>query len=197
MRVFLLVTGVVALAVSSDSRSRRDTFNLRTSGTNLTLLSPWLVFEASESDEGEDLNGDGDLDDWIAHVYDGRSDRMSNLSVNRTTSARIDQNLVAFTVPEYREGTDLNGDGDSLDHVLFVHDSGRGTTINTRVPASELALHRSHVAVNALEEGLDLNGDGDTLDPVVHVVHLQSPVSVRRSRGGDGSASVGRPRSPR
>ncbi|MSR61162.1 MAG: hypothetical protein EXS08_01775 [Planctomycetes bacterium] len=89
--------------------------------------------------------------------------------------------LRVVTVPEDEQGTDVNGDGDTLDDVIHVLDLEHGTVINTGLvlgssfprgefqPSPVLAVG-THVAfaVNEFESGaLDRNGDGDTSDLVL------------------------------
>ena len=51
----------------------------------------------------------------------------------------VDDNLVAFSVPEYSQGnTDLNGDGDTGnpnddDKILHIYDHSTGETTNLRL----------------------------------------------------------------
>ena len=50
--------------------STGETTNLGLAGSRVLLSGDWLVFDVSERGEGEDLNGDGDTWDNVAHLVD-------------------------------------------------------------------------------------------------------------------------------
>jgi hypothetical protein len=76
--------------------------------------------------EGTDLNGDGDTNDDVVHVYDNglinlrlaTSDKLSNY-IPEFAAGEADGEL-AIIVPETIQGADLNGDGDRLDQVGYI-----------------------------------------------------------------------------
>jgi hypothetical protein len=76
-----------------------------------------IAFETWESDFGEDLDGDGNLDDTVIRYCD-----ISTGAVVNTTAvgnyASVDSNVIAFETYESSLGTDLNGDGDTNDSVV-------------------------------------------------------------------------------
>jgi hypothetical protein len=77
--------------------------------------------------------------------------------------------LIAVDVPEPAAGSDLNGDGDTIDNVVHVH-TGTAST-NLRLAGSP-ALTGSLLAISVSESaqgGTDLNGDGDAGDTVLFV----------------------------
>ncbi|MCZ6794092.1 MAG: hypothetical protein O7J95_10830, partial [Planctomycetota bacterium] len=92
----------------------------------------------------------------------------------------ISANRLLFSVSEFSQGgADLNGDGDSVDRVLHVHDLETGTTTNLEV---EQAAGSGRVygkwLVFLVDEsrpgGADLNRDGDSEDHVFHVHDLET-----------------------
>src|SRR5262249_34870442 len=138
------------------------------------------------------LNGDGDTDDSVVHVYDVATGTTTNLGLANTISfegASIvtggSGNLVAFTVNEFDQGhTDLNGDGEvgfdrfQADTVIHPYDAPPGTTTNlglaitVGLTVTVAGVSEDLVAFSVSESdhgGADLNGDGDTYDQVVHV----------------------------
>jgi hypothetical protein len=76
---------------------------------------------------------------------------------------------IAVDVPEAAAGADLNGDGDTIDNVVHVHN---GTTATNLRLAGFPALTGSLIAISVFESaqgGADLNGDGDADDTVLFV----------------------------
>ena len=78
-------------------------------------------------------------------------------------------------------GDDRNGDGDTLDAVLLVHDleSGSETTLPFAIPYG--FGHGSGLvafAVSESSQGTDLNGDGSQLESVLVVHDLESGVTT-------------------
>ena len=158
-----------------------------------------------------DLNGDGDAADAVWHVDDARDAVGTNLGVaaSLVCSASstpdfscaavdpvVDRMMAALMVSEQAQGeTDLNGDGDTDDDVVYAYDGGTGAT--TVIPlALAKAVGRdvssyifpvppviagSSVAFlvgEAEHGGLDLNGDGDALDDVLHILDVDTGEAV-------------------
>lgn len=88
------------------------------------------AFLVQEQAQGADLNGDGDQDDLVLHVFDARSQAVVNtraaiaVSISSSTarfSLQAEGNHVAFVVSEAAQGgLDLNGDGDADDGVVHL-----------------------------------------------------------------------------
>ena len=137
------------------------------------------VFVVSEENQGIDLNGDGDVEDFIPHIYDHSTGITTNLGLAGSVSA-VDGNLVAFEVDERMQGnTDLNGDGDTDDfNVLHIYDHSTGTTTNLELSGYVSGVDGNLVAFLVSEHGqgnTDLNNDGgnDPFDGVYdHVLHI-------------------------
>jgi hypothetical protein len=146
--------------------------------------SPFAAFtvpETSLGPLGTDLNGDGDTTDVVLHVYDVAGATVTNvgLDASRDTDLRVAGARVAFTVNEAAQGplgTDLNGDGDSLDHVVHVYDVGTATLTNTvfaALPGIQLDGDVVAFAVDEAAQGpVSLNADLDTGDEVLHLYCL-------------------------
>jgi len=83
-----------------------------------------FLFEAVESDDGQDRNGDGDLDDLVYTLYDLEARRTIGLGLaSGPFGYGITQAGAAlFLVSEFSQGRDLNGDGDQLDAILHVRE---------------------------------------------------------------------------
>jgi hypothetical protein len=92
------------------------------------LLAGGGAFVASESGQGQDLNGDGDVSDRVLHLLRTDNGRAINagFAVARKSgpgSPRFvwaaSDDLLVVAGDEYRDGHDHNGDGDLDDHPLY------------------------------------------------------------------------------
>jgi uncharacterized protein YodC (DUF2158 family) len=142
-------------------------------GTGLAFLVP----EQAQGSGGTDLNGDGDSDDLVVHVWTGSS--VSNLGFALALEdghhfevgevVALDGGGLAFTVPEAAQGDgSLNGDADTADWVVHVWN---GTSVGSLgFDGTSLVPRRGGGVAFAVYEGAqgntDLNGDGDTGDQV-------------------------------
>ncbi|MBW3540207.1 MAG: hypothetical protein KY476_08050 [Planctomycetes bacterium] len=150
------------------------TTNLGRVAVGAQLDGNLLAFSVSEFGEGgTDLNGDGDANDLVLHVFDAGAGTTTNLGLDGGFVIQLDGNLLAFVVNEARQGgADLNGDGDARDLVQHVYDASTGTTTNLGLVPYESQLDGNLLAFGVLESsqgGTDLNGDGDANDVVLHV----------------------------
>jgi len=126
-------------------------------------------------ESGFDLNGDGDTNDVVAHVVEFGG-TVRNLGWAAYQWA-LDEEFVAVPVEEiYQGGSDLNGDGDAWDSVLFVCEFATGKSAGTGLsilasPGSLLTQDGRVIflADETASGGQDLNQDGDALDRVLHV----------------------------
>jgi len=76
-----------------------------------------IAFETWEPDFGEDLNGDGSVDDNVIRYYD-----ISTGATFCTSAvghyASVDTDMIAFYTYESSVDEDLNGDGDKADRII-------------------------------------------------------------------------------
>ncbi len=138
---------------------------------NVWLDGDRLAFVVSEVRQGADLNGDSDTLDSVLHVHDFGTGVTRNLELDALGDVWLDGDRLAFRVSEARHGSDLNGDSDTRDFVLHVHDLGTGVTSNLELAAAQIWLDGDRLAfrVSEVPQGVDLNGDGDQFDLVLHV----------------------------
>ena len=113
--------------------------------------SALVAVRADEFGEGRDLNGDGDTEDLVVHVFDARTREVTNLA---SATFCCDGNIlgayigahgphVVFPVHEASQGgTDLDGDGDALDHVLHTFDARTGELVNHGLAVDRLEIER-------------------------------------------------------
>jgi len=146
------------------------------------------AFLVPEQAQGMDLNGDGDLGDQVLHVFDMDTAVVTNLGLAVENphlfsglelvrpGLTLSESAVAFHVPEAAQGgSDLNGDGDALDGVLFVHRFDTHATVGLGLAAWDLALDDEYLVFHVREDAQgasDLDGDGDADDFVPHVHRL-------------------------
>ncbi len=151
-----------------------------------------LVEEASGEVEGVDLNGDGDAGDAVLQLYDATKKKRINTELaatdfvmgERATSACGDVQLTALRAPETgQDNADLNGDGDTFDRVMAVHDAVSGVTrvigqavvpctfpaCDPRTPYRVEGSKITFLTAEADQGGQDLSGEGHTDDVVLQV----------------------------
>ncbi len=106
--------------------STSTTTNVGFDAFNILIDGNLVVFRVRESAQGfggTDLNGDGDTSDSVLHVFDSSTSTTTNVGLAVFGEPLIDGNHVVFRVRESAQGfggTDLNGDGDTLDSVVHV-----------------------------------------------------------------------------
>lgn len=172
------------LQVFDTAASTNTNTGLATLGSPpLHAAGAWLVV-VPEFDQGSDLNGDGDLEDFVLHVYDASTGAVRNLGLSSGgPGAEIASELsggerFGLLVPEL-DGLDLNGDGDLADSVAFLYDPATDRLTNTARASVRIAFAGQWLAFLALESAqggtqgpaTDLNGDGDVLDAVAFLLN--------------------------
>jgi hypothetical protein len=137
-----------------------------------------VAFDVPEDEEGEDLDGDGDLDDSSPSVHDLGTGETWSTGLRGTRVLGVAGGFVALSADEAVVG-DRNDDGDTLDLVFEVYDTGAREVQHaglamTRIfgPQFRPIAQGGRFAVVVSEEdqgGGDLDGDGDALDTVTFV----------------------------
>jgi hypothetical protein len=150
-------------------------------------LVAFAVPELSQGLGGTDLNGDGDTDDRVLHVFDPVTAATTNVGQEAGSASNIIVvgTTVAFVTSEAAQGgTDLNGDGDAGDTVLQVYDAATATLTNTMQqaqlspPIQFVGDVIAFLVSEAKHGGVSLNGDLDTADLVAHLYCLNAPPCV-------------------
>ena len=164
------------------------TTNLALDADDLKSSAHMLAFRVGEAAQGNaDRNGDGDVNDRVECLRIPRlnSTRDLRCAVKADTQGRTYTTLSGFLVAmrvaeQFFPPVDLNGDGDTQDVVLFVHDARANLTRNTQ----RAVLDDTHVGgqpfliagdsiLFACPEyyagQTDFNGDGDAFDDVAQL----------------------------
>jgi len=118
--------------------------------TDLKIFEKTIAFRVSEAEQGQDLNGDGDLLDSVLFVYDGATATTINTHMAADPSILLDGHVVAFRVNEIAQGNvSRNGDPDVGDDVM---------TLYCLAPSPCTATGVINLAL-AADPGFDLKGD--------------------------------------
>ena len=180
--------GCSAAAISANGR----TVALACSASNLTPGGggPGSAVYARGTDltvSGQDLTGDGDVDDVVLHVLATAGSPGTLVSTCPATTVAVSGNQALFLRPESAGATanpgcsgaglggpDANGDGDEQDLVAHLWSPGAGVSnLECAARAVALSSDRRAILVSEADQGAQggtiLNGDGDRSDLVVHV----------------------------
>ncbi len=133
-----------------------------------------FIFETAQTG---DLNGDGDVSDWVPYLLNTESDTSLTLPLAGITSPNyVDRRFVPVLVNEGSQQLDLNGDGDigATENVVQIHDLRTGLVQNLghAITFSDYRVTDELVVMGvreAYQSNQDLNGDGDKTDSVMHV----------------------------
>jgi hypothetical protein len=171
--------------------------NLGVAAERVAISEQVVAALVSEAGEGQLLNGDSDMNDWVVHVNDLATATAGSWTSLFSAADAIQARgpWVAFTVPEASQGTNLNGDGDLNDRVLRIYNvqthqyltlvdeqgvpvPGVGPAVDDFVLGDQLVAFR----VSEFGQGQNLNGiapqipggvaDSDLFDSVLHVAEL-------------------------
>jgi hypothetical protein len=152
-------------------------------GAYVAQDGPLIGFVVPESVVGRDLDGDGETNRNLVYTYEADIERLTQLFSVATDMRPILEDgrlLVAAQEAGFR---DRNGDGDTSDQVLLVHDVRTGAAQNLAravQPAfanlPRLGVEESLLALEVSEsaQGVDLNADGDLLDTLVEIRDLET-----------------------
>lgn len=180
----LVLTGLIVVGTASCSgsssggkKNSRVVTNLGVSAVEIAVGERIAAILTRETDEGRDLNGDGDTADLVLQVVDMATPDVRNLALAVPAGLlRIEDEVITFGVSEAGQGqADLNGDGDADDMVVHVYRTDTGV-VNTALAGR--VIHGGTLVMVRVDEaaqgGMDLNRDGDGDDPVVHLVDVDS-----------------------
>lgn len=168
----ILAVGLCLLPLFSTAAEPPVNVGVNPSG-GFAISGEMTAFRASEFSAGDDLNRDGDTQDFVLHLYHAATGVLTNTGREASGGFLFEGSLVAVIGNEQRQRQDLNGDEDMNDLVLQVMDASTGAFF----PEAQLAGASPRIsgtrvafAVNERDQGgTDLNGNGETDDAVLHV----------------------------
>ena len=130
-----------------------------------------LAYFVSEFDAGSDLDGDGDVRDFVLHTFDGRTGVSTNTGYTSSGPWAFDARRVVFLVPTPRTSI-----GPLPPTSARVYDFGTRSAHDLDLVASDFRLLDDRVVVVTPEEwaGADLDADGDREDYVLQVYDLRT-----------------------
>ena len=132
----------------------------------------------SELDQSADLDGNGVEQGKVLHELDLVTVLATNLGWEGDGAVRIDRWLT-FVRSEAAAGLDWNGDGDTLDPILFSWDPVAQVLANTGWPATiAFESQGTRVSFVSWEQTVDFTGDGETDDPLSVLYDLASNTST-------------------
>jgi len=151
------------------------------------------LFGVAEWDQGIDLDGDGDLFDFVLHRYDaGAASAVSLGLALEPGPIALGPRHALFLVDEASQGLDLDGDGDAIDRVVHTLALASGVITNLRLAALDVRGDGDLFAfsVREPEQGAtDLDGDGAANDTVLHAYLAPSGTVRNLGRSLDISSS--------
>ena len=145
-----------------------------------------IAFTTYEGYIDEDLNGDGDTDDYVIRYYDILSGTTGNTS-EIGYDAAVDNGIITFTVAEGGLDKDLNEDGDKVDRFIWYYNVSSGEIFNsTTILGAYASKDGNIIAFETWEEwdGVDLNGDGDTTDSIIRYYDMFTETIVNTAAAG-------------
>jgi len=179
------------VAFTYDPRTDKLSSTRRAAVLPLVFVGSSLGFRALESGQELDLDGDGDLLDAVAFVFDPFAAKATNLRQD-AIDLRGSEDFLLLARPESTSGLDSNGDGDRSDVIVHAFDRRSGLTTDTKIAsvdvfgatASEILLYASEAG-----EGRDLNADRDLADEVFVVFDVPGKTSMSLNLAGGSDAA--------
>ncbi len=149
----------------------------------LQIQGNLFFYNVPEVNHGTDLNGDGDVQDKVIHLYDAGQGTLTNLGLARDDLFPIcGETLAVFRVSETAQGgQDLDGDGLVSSGVLFAYDMLTGT------------IHNLH----ARSDTFNFKVDGRRVvyrssKGIIEIYDADARATIRLGHGATSFASIGR-----
>ena len=155
------------------------------SGAVFLADPPWAGIAVQEPQHG-DLDGNGFATHDVLHVWNIETGKVTNVGLPliafdngldplaKSWHVHTNGSSLLFNVPEWVQGLDANGDGDTTDDVLHVFDAERARLFATGLATAQAPLVGDELEALAVSEpkmNADLDGDGEIVDNVLHLFH--------------------------
>jgi subtilisin-like proprotein convertase family protein len=135
--------------------------NLELAAAQTSMSADFLVALVPENEQGStDFSNDQDSVDLVAQVYDLQAGSWTNTQ-QPASLVEVSGGLVAMITPESaigRRGDDLNGDNDTVDHVLQLFDADSKTFLPVMDATGRMQAVEDFVLGPAVCHGGDLDG---------------------------------------
>ena len=146
------------------------------------LSGDWVAVAVEEAENGGDLNDDGCANGSVIYLHNFSTGETKNTGLSGIPgrSRAVSGDSFTYKRRESRCGLYLNGDGDTNDFVVYVHNFSTGETVNLGPGDGMSHLAPNWVLFQASEAmaGEDLNGDGDRADDVIHLYNTATGDTV-------------------
>ena len=152
-------------------------------GSNVAAAGSITAISAIESQDGQDLNGDGDTNDRVLLIHDQATGILTNSGVVITgNDIATDGETVVFLRSERIDYVDRNGNGRPTDTVLAYYQIASAQLFFTSVvpytagSLPDFSVGGEHILFVSRENSFspDYNGDGDTNDTVIRYWDMNS-----------------------
>jgi hypothetical protein len=129
LHVLSLRTG----ATQNSGLSGAVAFSFRTTAGSNGVEGARIAIPVDEGSQGfSDLDGDGNRNGFVLHIFDARRRAATNLRLPVSPLVYGGDGFLSVAVPESAGARDLNGDGDTLDEILHLVDIESGAVANAR-----------------------------------------------------------------
>lgn len=138
--------------------------------STFTSASAFYGYVSEAAQGNADLNGDGDALDNVPFRYDAVAASYAVLPTFSDWLAVANDDSFAYFAIRETAGNELNGDGDTIDGVMFRWDPSSSTPQNLQVAATKaFALANGDLVIDASESSnsIDWNLDGDFSDSAI------------------------------
>ncbi|MDG7050827.1 MAG: hypothetical protein JRZ94_06470, partial [Nitrososphaerota archaeon] len=119
-------------------------------GIDPSISGNLITFQTYEGSIATDLNGDGDQSDNVIRIFDLATFTITNTATDGSNPS-ISGNLITFHIFEGSIATDLTGDGDQSDDVIFTFDTTTSIRTNTATVGSRPSISGNLITFQTYE----------------------------------------------
>lgn len=177
--IFLILTTLLINQVFGTSKTHYPVLNTGAVGMMASISGSKIAFHTAETWMDEDLNRDGDKDDYIIRYYDTLTGKTVNTrEIGLEPSVYV--SIITFPTAERWAGQDYNKDEDLNDIIIKYYIASTQTSIITGESGEASSISDNIIAFHTGEKcnEEDFNRDGDTSDYVIKYYDVNSKVTV-------------------